>query len=102
MALLLALLVANVILHAIVVARFGVGNHNQPFLIFAFVYAALAIAVALSIPFALWAVLILALIGILGLTVTFNQPVRGKTLDKVIWLFDAATILSTGFLLFAR
>jgi hypothetical protein len=47
-------------------------------------------------------VLILALIGILGLTVTFNQPVRGKTLDKVIWLFDAATILSTGFLLFAR
>lgn len=102
MSLLLALLVANVILHAIVVARFGVRNHNQPFLIFAFVYAALAIAVALSIPYALSAVLILALIGIIGLTVTFNRPVREKTLDKVIWLFDAATILCTGFLLFAR
>lgn len=102
MALLLALLVANGILHAIVVARFGIRNNNQPFLIFTFVYAALAIAVALSLPYALWAVLILALIGIVGLTVTFHQPIREKTLDKVIWLLDAATILCSGFLLFAR
>jgi hypothetical protein len=83
------------------VARFGVGNNNQPFLIFAIVYAALAIAVYLSVPYALWAVLLLAVIGILGLSITFNKPVRDKTLDKIIWLLDAIVVLYTAYLLFA-
>ena len=100
MSLLLALLAANAIVHGIVVARFGVRNNNQPFLVFALVYAALAIAVYLSMPYVLWAVLLLASIGIVGLSVTFNKPVRDKTLDKVIWLLDAATILYAGYLLF--
>lgn len=99
--LLIALLVANAILHGIVIARFGVRNGNQPFLLFAFVYAALAIAAYLAVPYALWAVLLLAVIGIVGLTVTFNKPVRDKTLDKAIWLLDAAAILYAGYLLFA-
>ena len=101
MSLLLTFLVTNAIVHGIVVARFGVGNNNQPFLIFAIVYAVLAIAVYLSVPYALWAVLLLAVIGIVGLSITFNKPVRDKTLDKVIWLLDAATILYAGYLLFA-
>jgi hypothetical protein len=101
MSLLLALLTTNAIVHGIVVARFGVRNNNQPFLIFAFVYAALAIAVYLSVPYALWAVLLLAVIGIVGLSITFNKPVRDKTLDKVIWLLDATTILYAAYLLFA-
>jgi hypothetical protein len=87
--------------HGIVVARFGVRNNNQPFLMFAIVYAALAIAVYLSVPYALWAVLLLAVIGILGLSITFNKPVRDKTLDKIIWLLDAAVVLYTAYLLFA-
>ena len=101
MSLLLTLLVTNAIVHGIVVARFGVRNNNQPFLIFAFVYAALAIAVYLSVPYALWVVLLLAVIGIVGLSITFNKPVRDKTLDKVIWLLDATTILYAAYLLFA-
>ena len=101
MSLLLTLLVTNAIVHGIVVARFGVRNNNQPFLIFAIVYAALAIAVYLSVPYALWAVLLLAVIGILGLSITFNKPVRDKTLDKIIWLLDATVILYTAYLLFA-
>ena len=101
MSLLLTLLTANAIVHGIVVARFGVRNNNQPFLIFAIVYAALAIAVYLSVPYALWAVLLLAVIGILGLSITFNKPVRDKTLDKIIWLLDATVILYTAYLLFA-
>ena len=101
MSLLLTLLVTNAIVHGIVVARFGVRNNNQPFLMFAIVYAALAIAVYLSVPYALWAVLLLAVIGIVGLSITFNKPVRDKTLDKVIWLLDAATILYAAYLLFA-
>jgi hypothetical protein len=101
MSLLLTLLVTNAIVHGIVVARFGVRNNNQPFLMFAIVYAALAIAVYLSVPYALWAVLLLAVIGILGLSITFNKPVRDKTLDKIIWLLDAAVVLYTAYLLFA-
>jgi|GEM_PF-2701822 hypothetical protein len=101
MSLLLTLLVTNAIVHGIVVARFGVRNNNQPFLMFAIVYAALAIAVYLSVPYALWAVLLLAVIGILGLSITFNKPVRDKTLDKIIWLLDATVVLYTAYLLFA-
>lgn len=101
MSLLLTLLTTNAVVHGIVVARFGFRNNNQPFLMFAIVYAALAIAVYLSVPYALWAVLLLAVIGILGLSLTFNKPVRDKTLDKLIWLLDATVILYTAYLLFA-
>jgi len=100
MPLLLALLVANALVHGIVVARFGIRSNNQPFFVFMLVYAALAVAVYLSVPYSLWAVMLLAIIGIVGLTVTFNKPVRDKTLDKVIWLLDAASILYAGYLLF--
>jgi len=101
MSLLLIFLITNAIVHGIVVARFGVGNNNQPFLIFAIVYAALAIAVFLSMPYVLWAVLLLGGIGFLGLSITFNKPVRDKTLDKIIWLLDAIVVLYTAYLLFA-
>ena len=101
MSLLLTLLTTNAIVHGIVVTRFGVRNNNQPFLLFVIVYAALAIAVYLSVPYALWMVLLLAVIGILGLSITFNKPVRDKTLDKIIWLLDATVILYTAYLLFA-
>ncbi|WP_298827098.1 hypothetical protein [uncultured Piscinibacter sp.] len=72
MSLLLRLLVLNAIVHGIVVTRFGVRNNNQPFLVFALVYAVLTVAVYLSVPYALWGVLILSIIGIIGLSVTFN------------------------------
>lgn len=101
MSLLLTFLIANAIMHGIVVASFGVRNNNQPFLIFAIVYAALAIVVYLYVPNALWAVLLLAVIGILGLSITFNKPVRNKTLDKIIWLLDATVVLYAAYLLFA-
>lgn len=101
MSLLLTLLTANAIVHGIVVARFGFRNNNQPFLTFAIVYAALAIAVYLSVPYALWMVLLLAILGILGLSITFNKPVRDKTLDKIIWLLDATVVLYTAYLSFA-
>jgi hypothetical protein len=101
MSLLLTLLTANAIVHGIVVARFGVRHNNQPFLLFAIVYAALAIAVYLFVPYALWMVVLLAVIGILGLSITFNKPIRDKTLDRIIWLLDATVILYTAYLLFA-
>lgn len=101
MSLLLSLLATNAFFHGLVVARFGFKNHNQPFFIFAIIDAALAIAVYFSVPYALWAVLLLSIFGLVGLSVTFNKPVRDKTLDRIIWLLDVATILCVASLMFA-
>ncbi len=101
MSLIVVLLAANALLHGMVIARFGVRGNNEPFLVFALVYAALAVTVYLSVPYALGAAFVLSIIGIVGLSVTFNKPVRDKNLDKAIWVLDAATILCAGYLLFA-
>jgi hypothetical protein len=45
--------------------------------------------------------LLLSIFGLVGLSVTFNKPVRDKTLDRIIWLLDAATILCVASLMFA-
>jgi hypothetical protein len=100
MIVLAALLAANAVLHGGLVARFGV-KENEPFLVFTVVYAVLAIVVFLSVPYALWATLVLAAVGLVGLTVTFNKPQRDKTLDKIIWGLDALCVIGAAWLLFA-
>jgi len=99
MVLLGVLLAINAVLHAALVIRYGVRD-NVPPLLFAVIYAALAICVFLLVPYALWAVLILSLIGFTGLTVTFGKPQRDKTLDKAIWVLDIVIIVYTAYLLF--
>ena len=100
----LALLLAlDAVLHGFVIYRFGTSQSaNMPFLIFAFVDAILAIAVFLAVPYVLWATLALSAFGLVGLTVTFNKPDREKTLDKAIWVVDAAIVLYAAYLLFIR
>lgn len=98
--LLLALLILNVVLHTVVVARFGIGNANAPFLVFAIIDAVLAILVGLAVPYAIWATLLLSAFGLTGLTVTFHKPPRDKTLDRVIWVVDALVVLNAAYLLF--
>ena len=100
MSLLFALLLVNAVLHVVVVARYGIGNHHQPFFAAIPFYLGLAAAVHFSWPHALWAVLLLSSFGLFGLTVSFNKPVRDKTLDKVIWVLDATAILWAGWLIF--
>lgn len=100
MTLLALLLLVDAAAHAFVVYRYGTGDNNMPFLIFAVVDLVLAIAVFLAWPYALWATLILSIIGLIGLTVTFNKPQRDKTLDYVIWALDAAIIVVALYLLF--
>ena len=92
MTILALLLLVDAAAHAYVIYRFGT-NENMPFLIFAVIDLALAIAVFFAVPYALWATLVLSVVGILGLTVTFNKPQREKTLDYIIWVLDAAVIL---------
>jgi hypothetical protein len=96
-----AMLAINAILHGGIVARFGV-KANEPPLIFGVVYVALGMAVLLTVPYALWATLILSLVGIVGLTVAFNRIPHDKTIERVIWVLDAAIILFAAYLLFVR
>ncbi len=101
MTVLASLLFFDAALHAFVIYRFGLGDRNNtPFLIYAVVDLALAVAVFFAWPYALWATLILSAIGIIGLTVTFNKPQREKTMDKVIWLVDAMIVIGAIYLLF--
>lgn len=100
MMLLAALLAVDAVLHAFLIYRFGTGQ-NVPFLIFAFIDAALAVAVFFVVPYAVWATFALSAFGLVGLTVTFNKPQREKTLDRVIWVVDALIVLYAIYLLFA-
>lgn len=101
MILLALLLLLDATLHAVLVYRFGTRG-NEPFLVFAVVYLALAIAAFLAVPYVLWAVLVLSAIGIVGLTATFGKPQRDKTLDRIIWVVDLAIIVLVAYLLFVQ
>lgn len=100
MTILALVLLVDAALHALVIYRYGSGDNNMPFLIFAIVDLVLAIAVFLAWPYALWATLVLSVIGLIGLTVTFNKPQRDKTLDRIIWGVDAVIVLGAVYLLF--
>jgi len=99
MLLLAAMLAVDAVLHGLIIARFGVKG-NEPPLVFGIVDAALAIAVFFAVPYALWATLILVLVGIAGLTVAFRSIPHDKTIERVIWALNAAIILFAGYLLF--
>lgn len=98
---LVVLLALDAVLHGFLIFRFGT-EQNVPFLIFAFVDAALALAIFFALPYALWATLALSAFGLVGLTVTFSKPDREKSLDRVIWVVDAAIVLYAAYLLFTR
>lgn len=99
MTVLALLLLADAALHAAIVYRFG-ARENMPFAVFAVVDLVLAIAVFLAWPYALWVTLILTLIGIVGLTATFNRVPRDKSFDYMIWAIDAVIILVALYFLF--
>jgi hypothetical protein len=101
MLLLAAMLAVAAILHGIIIARFGVKG-NEPPLVFGIVYAALAVAVFLAMPYAVWAMLILTLVGIAGLTAAFKRIAHEKSIERVIWVLDAAVIAVAAYLIFAQ
>lgn len=100
MMLLAGLLAIDTILHAVVAFRYGASGPNTPFAIFAGVDLLLLLAVYFAVPYALWATLALSVIGLVGLTVTFNNPQREKTLDGIIWVVDLLVVLDALYLLF--
>ena len=100
MTLLAVLLAVNAILHGVIIARFGVKG-NEPPLVFGLAYAALTIAVFLAVPYAVWAVLIVTLVGLVGLTVAFKSITHEKSVERVIWVLNAVVICAACVILFA-
>ena len=101
MTILVAMLALNTVLHGFLIGRFG-AKGNVPVLVFTFIYAALTLAVFFELPFALWATLILSAIGLAGLTVTFGQIARDKSIDRVIWGLDVAVVAYVAYIMFVR
>jgi hypothetical protein len=99
---LVALLALNVVLHVIVVARFGLDDPaNRPFAAYVVVGAILALGLYFGVRYATIATLVFSVIGLVGLTVTFNTPKREeKTLDKAIWALDALIVLVAAYVTF--
>jgi hypothetical protein len=98
----LALLLAiNAVLHVVIVSRFGL-KENVAFLVYAVIDAALAVGVFLGLPHVLWVTLILTAIGFVGQLVTLKRLTRDKTIDWAVAAADAATLVCTLYLLFAK
>ena len=100
MTLLAVLLAVNAILHGVIIARFGVKG-NEPPLVFGLAYVALTIAVFLAVPYAVWAVLIVTLVGLVGLTVAFKGITHEKSVERIIWVLNAVVICAACVILFA-
>jgi hypothetical protein len=102
MVMLLALLLAvDAALHAFLVYRFGTADRaNIPFLVYAVIDILLAIAVFFAMPYAIWLTLVLQVIGLIGLTVSFNKAQHEKSLDRVIWVVDLLVVLVALYLVF--
>ena len=99
------LLVLDAMLHRYLVYRFG-AQQNVAFLLFALVYAALALAVLgllgsffSAVCAVLWVTLGLTAVGLIRLTITFNIVQHDKTLDRGIRAVDAIIIVLTVVLL---
>lgn len=99
MLILVVLTAVDAVLHGALVYRFGLKG-NEPFAIYTVVNVLLALALSYAVPYAVWATLVLSVIGLIGFTVTFNKIARDKTLEYVIWVVDAAVVVYAAYLLF--
>ena len=98
-AILASLLAVNAVLHGMIIARFGVKG-NEPPLAFGIAYAALAVGVFLAIPYALWATLIVSVVGVAGLTAAYAKIPHEKSVERLCWALGAIVIALTAYLLF--
>lgn len=98
--LLAALYAISAAAHFALIARYGAAG-NGGALAFGFIYAAMAVAVFLGLPYALWIGLGFTLIGIVGLSLNFIPIAKTVTVGVVLWAIDAAVIGITLALLFA-
>ena len=96
---LVVLLALNAVLHGAIVVRFG-AQQNMPPLVFGVIYAVLAVLVALAVPYALWGVLLLTVVGLAGLAVNYNSIAHDRSVERVIFVVGGLIVLSAAYLLF--
>jgi hypothetical protein len=93
------LLALDAILHAAVVYRFGMTG-NEPPLVFAVIYVALALAVYFAVPYALWTTLVITIVGEGALIANYRNIAHEKTIENVILALNLVVIACTVWLLF--
>lgn len=98
MTLLTLLLLANAVLHGVIVRRFGIKG-NVPPAVFGFLYAALALTVFSGWPHGALATLIVTAVGLIGLALNFKKLQHDTTVEKVIFVVGAAILACAGYLL---
>ena len=101
MTLLSLLLLANAVLHGIIIGRFGIKG-NEPPALFGVVYAGLALAAFLGWAHAPLAVLIVTAVGLLGLAANFKKLQHETTVEKIIFAVGGAVVASAAYLLLVR
>ena len=74
-------------------------SRTLPFLVFAYVDAALAVALFFRLPYVLWATLILCAFEFVRVAITFNKAPRDKHLDKEILITDGLVMVGAAYLL---
>jgi hypothetical protein len=101
MTLLILLLLANAVLHGIIIGRFGLKG-NEPPAVFGILYAALSLAVFLGWAYAPIAALVVTAVGLGGLAVNFKKLSHDTTVEKMVFVVGAATIACAVYLLLVR
>lgn len=101
MTLLSLLLVADAVLHGVIIGRFGIKG-NEPPAVFGLVYAGLAIAALLRWAHAPLVVLIVTAVGLLGLAVNFKKLQHETTVEKIIFAVGGAVIAAAAYLVLVR
>lgn len=98
MTLLMLLLLANAVLHGIIIGRFGIKG-NEPPAVFGVLYAGLSFAVFLGWAHAPLAALVVTAVGLVGLAVNFKKIEHDTTVEKIVLVVGAATVVCVASLL---
>jgi hypothetical protein len=101
MTLLGLLVLGNAVLHAIVVGRFGLKG-NVPPAVFGIIYAGLALAIFGGWPHAPLAALVVTGVGLLGLTLNFKKLQHDSTIEKIILVVGATTLVCGSYAVLVR
>jgi len=95
------MLLANAVLHGIIIGRFGIKG-NEPPAVFGVVYAALALAALLGWTPATLAVLFVTTVGLLGLAVNFKKLQHETSVEKIIFVVGGSILACAGYLVVVR
>ena len=98
MVLLSLLLLANAVLHGVIVGRFGI-KQNVPPAVFGLLYAALALAVFSGWPHGALATVVVTVVGLVGLALNFSKLQHDTTVEKIIFVVGAAILACAAYLL---